>query len=219
MQPRDAKLVAFDNDGTIYPAGLEVGAAVLAAHGEYVKRHGLNLKTPGIELVHALIGSDADKFYSAMMPGQPKSVVADFEEFCLDQETAAVRQYPGLYPGAHELLSDLKAAGKTLVLVSNGGPRYVQNVWDAAGYERYFSASYPYSGPEYLTKGERLALSVEEWGGSPAVMVGDRASDLEAAQFAGTMFVGCAFGYGTAGELDGASTVVSDFQQLREVLL
>ena len=154
-----------------------------------------------------------------MMPGQPPEIVAEFEEFCLDCETSAVFKNPGLFAGAHETLAALKDAGKTLVLVTNGGPRYVKSVWDAAGYAQYFAASYPFVAPDYLTKGERLAQAIREWGGGPAVMIGDRASDREAAQFAGTAFIGCRFGYGADHELEGADVLIDSLGELPAILL
>jgi len=219
MKLQDVRIVAFDNDGTLYPSGEEIGKIVLAAHREYVAQKGLDLETPGHEWVKAMIGQDAKHFYPAMMPGQPPEVVADFEAFCLECETTAVFDNPGLYAGAHEVLAQLKDAGKILVLVTNGGTRYVKSVWDAAGYGRYFSASYPFEPPDYLTKGERLSLAIAEWGELPAVMIGDRESDKTAAAYAGAAFIGCRYGYGAEHELDGAHAVIDTLAELPGLLL
>lgn len=212
------KLVIFDNDGTLYPTGPEVGRVVLTAHRDYVRQNGLDLATPDFALVTALIGADAKTFYAAMMPGQPARVQRDFEEFCLDYERRVIEGHPHLYDGAVELLAKLKQAGRTLALVTNGGPTYVKYIWDACGYGEYFSGCYPYAAPEFETKGERVARAVAEHGG-PAVMVGDRESDREAATFAGTMFIGCAYGFGSTAELSGADAVVEDVRELYNLLL
>ena len=220
-----ATLIAFDNDGTLYPSGEKVGRAVLDAHREYVAQKGLGIATPGPEWVRAMMGADAKHFYAAMMPGLPEEVQHDFEEFCLDYETRTVREHHELYPGAERLLAALHGLGRTLVLVTNGSPRYVQSVWEAAGLDRYMAAYYPYAAPEFLDKGERLALAIRAWGGVrngeavQAVMVGDRRSDLEAAQHAGAEFIGCAYGYGDPGELAGASHVVHDMDELYNLLV
>jgi len=213
-----SKLVVFDNDGTLYPTGPEVGRVVLTAHKDYVKLHGLDIPTPDFSLVEALIGADAKTFYAAMMPDQPPGVQQEFEDFCLDYERKVIEDHPELYDGAVELLDALKAAGRKMALVTNGGPTYVKYIWDTCGYERWFDGCYPFEAPEYSTKGERLALAVKEIGG-PAVMVGDRYSDKEAAQFAGTKFIGCAYGYGSPDELIGADAVVKDVTGLYNLLL
>ena len=222
MQPVDftqARIVAFDNDGTLYPAGAEVCRCVLAAHRSYVRQHGLDITTPTIEWVQARIGAAAAEFYTMMMPGQPRRVVDDFEEYCLHHEKDAIDERPALYAGARELLTELKEAGRILVLVSNGSPRYLKHIWLAAGYGEFFSAMYPYGPPDYGTKGERLKLAHEEWGGGLAVMIGDRQSDWEAAQFAGLPFIGCRYGYGEASELANAEYVVDRVEDLRNLLL
>lgn len=214
-----ARIIAFDNDGTLYPSGIEVGCAVLEAHRAYVREHGLNIPTPQLAFVQSVIGADAKDFYGAMLPGQPLEVVRDFEQFCLDFERQAVLRYPRMFDGAEELLAGLKAAGKTLLLVTNGPPRYVQDVWDTVGMGRFLAAAYPYGPPDFSTKGERLAQAVTEWGGGPAVMVGDRLSDLEAARAAGVPFIGAAYGYAGDGELKGADALAGNMQELYNLLM
>jgi phosphoglycolate phosphatase len=215
---RRAQLIAFDNDGTLYPAGLDVAQSVLLAHADYVQQHGLDIPTPSMDWVRRQMGADAKYFYGSMLPDQPQSVIEDFEEFCLDYETQAVARFTDLYPGAEDLLAALATAGKTIVLISNGSPRYVDSVWAHCGYGRFMVEKYPYGPPDFSTKGERLVEAIRTWGG-PALMVGDRESDKHAAEYAGTPFIGCAYGYGEAYELAGASAVVESIAQLRALLL
>jgi phosphoglycolate phosphatase len=220
-----ATLIAFDNDGTLYPSGELVGRAVLTAHREYVALRGLDIPTPEPAWVRERMGADAKEFYAAMLPGFPVEVQRDFEEFCIDEETLAVRAFPHLYPGADRLLGTLHRLGKTVVLVTNGSPRYVQSVWDTTGMGRYIVAKYPFAAPEFLSKGERLAQAIREWGGSTnchgmqAVMVGDRASDVAAARHAGVPCIGCAYGYCDPGELAGADAVVQNVDELYNLLV
>lgn len=213
-----AQLIAFDNDGTLYPAGLDVAGAVLLAHADYVQEHGLGIPTPSMDWVRRQMGADAKYFYGSMLPDQPEEVVRDFEEFCLDYETQAVARFTDLYPGAEALLAALHAAGKTIVLISNGSPRYVDSVWAHCGYGRFMAEKYAYGPPDFSTKGERLVEAVRIWGG-PAVMVGDRESDRHAAEHAGVPFIGCAYGYGEAYELAGATAIAQGIAELHALLL
>ncbi len=210
--------MVFDNDGTLYPSGPAVGRAVLEAHRRYVAEHGLAIPTPDLQWLSHMIGADAREFYGAMMPDQPESVRREFEEFCLDYERRAVREHPHMYEGAEGVLSALKHAGRWLVMVTNGGPTYVQHIWDTCGYGRFFDAVYPFGPPDYASKAERLMRAVADWG-RPAVMVGDRASDRTAAEQVGIGFIGCAYGYAGPGELDGAEHVVSDIRELYNLLI
>jgi phosphoglycolate phosphatase len=215
----EARIVAFDNDGTLYPAGKQVAAAVLDAHREYVREQGLDVETPTMEWVHRNIGADALDFYGSMLPGYPEQVRQQFEEFCVDFEREAVQRHSELFEGAVDLLAALHAAGKLLALVTNGSPRYVDCVWDAAGYHRWFSCSYPFQGPEYTSKGHRLKQAIEQLGGGPAVMVGDRASDRDAAREAGVWFIGCRYGYGAMEEIEPADAQAHSVHDLFELLL
>jgi len=215
----EASIIAFDNDGTLYPAGPAVGEMVLKAHADYVVQNRLNIPTPGLDWLQHMIGVDAREFYAEMLPDQPPAVRADFENFCLDYELQAVHAHPYMYDGAEQVLAALKRAGRRLALVTNGGPTYVKHVWDACGYGRFFEVSYPNTPPEFVSKGERLARAIAELGGGPAVMVGDRASDLEAAEQAGAEFIGCRYGYALLHELDGARYTVADVSGLYNLLL
>lgn len=214
------QLVAFDLDGTLYPSGPEVGRCVLEAHKQYVQQRGLDIPTPDMQWVYDMIGADAKEFYREMLPGQPEQVVADFEKFCLEYERKAVAGFPHLYAGADRLLAALKQCGRTLVLVTNGGPSYAEYVWDATGLGQWLTARYPYAPPEFATKGERLKLAMDDWGdGKGVVMVGDRRSDGEAAQHAGALFIGAGYGYGSDGELDSADAVIDNITGLYNLLL
>lgn len=215
----EARIIVFDNDGTLYPAGPAVGEMVLKAHAEYVAQNRLSIPTPGMDWLNRMIGVDAREFYAEMLPDQPPAVREDFENFCLDYELKAVHQHPHMYEGAERVLAALKRAGRRLALVTNGGPTYVKHVWDACGYGRFFAASYPNVPPDYAPKGARLQQAISDLGGGPAVMVGDRRSDRQAAAEAGAAFIGCGYGYGQPDELSGAQYIIEDIAELYNLLL
>ncbi|MCC7476884.1 HAD family hydrolase [bacterium] len=216
-----SRLIAFDNDGTLYPAGLDVARSVIEAHRDYVQQHGLQIPTPDISIIHQHMGAEPIDFYGSMLPGQPEDVRKDFERFCLEYEQVAVARMPHLYEYAEDLLTALHAAGRTIVLISNGTPTYVDAVWEHARYERWMAERYPYGPPEYDSKGSRLARAAAQFGVDPAtaVMVGDRASDRDAARYCGAAFIGCAYGYGEAHEIEGADAVAHDLYELARLLL
>jgi phosphoglycolate phosphatase len=171
-----------------------------------------------MDWVRHLIGADALDFYGAMMPDQPDEIRLEFEQFCLDYEEAAVAHFAQLYEHVAELLHSLVAAGKTLVLISNGTPRYVDCIWQHCRYERWFTANLPFVAEQNETKGVRLERAMRLYG-KPAVMVGDRRSDHDAARHSGAWFIGCAYGYGIAEEIEGADAIAGSVEQLFELLL
>ncbi len=217
----NAPLIAFDNDGTLYPAGLDVARSVIEAHHDYVRQHGLDIPTPDISIIHAHMGAEPIDFYGSMLPGQPEEVRLDFERFCLEYERIAVARMPHLYEHAEDMLAALHSAGRIIVLISNGTPTYVDAVWEHARYERWMAGKYPYGPPEYDSKGARLLRAAQQFGIDPAsaVMVGDRASDRDAARLSGSAFIGCAYGYGEPHEIDGADAVAHDVYELAHLLI
>ena len=60
---------------------------------------------------------------------------------------------------------------------------------------------------------------MDEFRAETAVMVGDRASDLEGARGAGVFFIGCLYGYGAAEEVAEADFLVREVKDLAALLL
>ena len=52
-----------------------------------------------------------------------------------------------------------------------------------------------------------------------AIVIGDRASDKKGAVTNGLPFIGCAYGYGTAEELEGADAVAKEVPELRDLIM
>jgi phosphoglycolate phosphatase-like HAD superfamily hydrolase len=123
-----------------------------------------------------------------------------------------------LYPDVPETLQSLQAAGHVLAVASNGRTRYVEAVLSTYGLANLFVARIGVDqvrSKAAVLRGylERLRRPV-----SKSVMVGDRASDVDAARAVGCAFIGCDYGHGYRHEIDGAGPVVSRFAELPELI-
>jgi adenosylhomocysteine nucleosidase len=94
---------------------------------------------------------------------------------------------------------------------SNGSGRYVVAVLAAHGIDGFFDVVRF----RKLTDTSKLQMARELIGQlrssprQPGVIIGDRDNDIEAAHANGLLAVGCAYGYGADGELDGADAVAT----------
>lgn len=129
------------------------------------------------------------------------------------------------YPGMAQLLHDLKAAGKTVVLATSKPQVYAQKILEHFDYAKYFdfAAGSELSG-ERIRKSEVIEYALENIGQpdrAECVMVGDREHDIIGAREAGMRSVGVLFGYGSREELEhsGAGYICPDVASLRELLL
>ena len=82
---------------------------------------------------------------------------------------------------------------------------------------RWFSEFYDCESYGYAPKTE-IIHKIREKYGRKLIVIGDRASDFDCAKAAAAPFVGCLYGFGFPGELDGANAQVSSVSQLAETI-
>ncbi len=112
-----------------------------------------------------------------------------------------------VYPGIEQLLSDLKSAGKKLIVATSKSSQTTNRVLEHFDLKKYFdfvaTADYK-SRPQ---KSDVIRFVFEQCGitgRSQAIMVGDREYDILAANEAGIDSIGVLYGYGDKEELTSA---------------
>jgi phosphoglycolate phosphatase len=142
----------------------------------------------------------------------------------LHDETLAVicahvaRRDGVLFSGVATTLSALREAGYVLAVASNGRRRYIETVLATYDIARNFRELI--SADEVGNKTALLRAYLERIPALPdnTVMVGDRASDVEAAVTNRCRFVGCDYGHGYVDEIASAGPMVSRFDELPGVI-
>lgn len=125
-----------------------------------------------------------------------------------------------MYPHAKEALAALKAAGHSLIMLSNCSVAYMNAHRQTFGLDRFFSRYCCGEAYGWIPKTQvfdQLAQELCEEGVDASrefIMVGDRFHDMAVAADHGLASVGCAYGYGTAKELAGATKVAQGPQEL-----
>jgi phosphoglycolate phosphatase len=216
--------IVFDLDGTLIDSAPDIGSALnslLAERG----RAPLALMT-----IRTMIGDGSTELVR-------RAFAATGAGLSDDQLSEAVRRYVDLYaahpvssgcvyPGVHETLRALAAAGVRLGLCTNKPSRVVAGVLPALGLASYFgvvcggdtlSARKP-DGAPLLWVLDRLGLPSVEAPGR-AAMVGDGRNDVLSARAAGVPVIAVSYGYSRVPAVElGADVVISHFSQLREAL-
>lgn len=213
-----ASLVCFDNDGTLFASHEVANPAIQRCFVSFCRERGLDLPPPTDEEICRLTGKPGPEFYREVLPEPLQGESTRFRELCLDEEVKDVAERGRLYPGIEVLLVALRASGRRLVLVTNGGERYIGAVHRRVGYDRLLDGVYHFGKNGHATKGEMIRAAMREHDRGAAVMVGDRDSDLRGARAAGIPFLGCLYGYGTREELAGADLLVGDVAGLAQAL-
>lgn len=210
----------FDLDGTLVdPAGSITGgiAAALQAHG---------IAVPEQPVLDAMVGPPLAASLLAL-PGVTAenlpALVEHYRRGYLDHGMAASRVYPGITA----LLTELRRTGTLLGVATSKPEPLAVRLLEIQSLKEHFdvvSGSSPDEAGPHAGKGPIVGAALHALGlpspSAAAVMVGDRAFDVEGAQVNALPCIGVAWGYAADGELEtaGAQVVVTDADGLRGAL-
>ena len=115
-----------------------------------------------------------------------------------------------LYPGIHDMLTELKAAGKTVVLATSKPLDTAKKVLELFGLTKYFDFIGGAGNHQNDQKWQVLKWSLESVGVdvndkaalAKCILVGDRKYDAEGAQIVGIDSMGVLYGHGTKEEIE-----------------
>ncbi len=216
-------LVAFDLDGVIYSSEPFLGEAYREAIARVNARApGALPRVPGTREILDHVGWPVPVILDRLFPGTDPAAIDLLYAETLEVICACVARREGvLFPGVPETLAHLRQCGFVLAIASNGRRQYIESVLRAHGLAVYFTdlVSVDRSGA-IREKADVLRAYLERFGlaATDLIMVGDRASDLEAAASVGCRFIGCDYGHGHRGEIEHGGPVISAFDQLPLVI-
>ena len=216
-------LIAFDLDGVLYSSEPFLGAAYREAIANVnARRPGSFPRVPETREILDHVGWPVPVILARLFPAIEPAAVELLSSETLQVICTRVARGEGLlFPGVAESLAQLERSGVRLAVASNGRRRYVEAVLSTYGISRYFIELVSVDGGDRInSKADilRAYLGREPCSPTELVMVGDRASDVEAAQAVGCHFVGCDYGHGYREEIASAGPVVASFDALPDVI-
>lgn len=193
----DVQLIAFDLDGTLVDSVPDMAVAVDAAMQQ------LGLPAPGVSRVRHWVGNGARVLMQRALVeavGQTGSLARLDEAHVafLDHYGRAPCAQTRLYPGARDALDGLRAAGLTLVLITNKPEAFIAPLLEHFDLQHHFALSL---GGDSLAKCKPdpmpLLHAAETFGFAPAhcMMIGDSRHDVMAGKAAGFRTLAVPYGY------------------------
>jgi phosphoglycolate phosphatase len=217
----NADLVILDLDGTLYSSTATTLGAVTRAVEDLNARHGPVATTPSNERILSGIGSTREQFARKVFPALAEKYIEEMDERIWHWERTLVSDGRGaLFPGAANSLRDLRGMGLKLAVATNAGAGYMNHILDYFAIRDCFDDARCAGAEHTAHKGELIERILSRLDVKPerAVMVGDRSTDIDGARRAGTLAVGCTWGFATRDELAGADRIVDSFPDLTRLL-
>jgi phosphoglycolate phosphatase len=200
-------LVIFDLDGTLFHG---VNATVAAVQRSFQE---MGLHQPDVDDIQAHIGRPAHEFHawvrSHCSAERASQLVTAVDRYELD----FIAEKGMLYPGVPEALGNIRAFADQMAICTNGPGIYAERIIDAHGLQSFFDKVRTWQSASD-TKTSMVRELLGQLDGRPAIVIGDRRHDVEAAHQNGLTAVAATYGYGAADELKYADAAVDSPAEL-----
>jgi phosphoglycolate phosphatase len=195
VAPVDPRVVVFDLDGTLFDSA----PGIVAGFAHALRSVGF--PPPSEAVLRSDLGPPVDLLFRSLgvPPSDLASAVRAYREYYL--RTGLSNSRP--YAGTREVLQRLRAAGITLATATAKRTDVARAIVQHHGWTDLFAVVNGVD-DQHQTKTATLSRTLELLGGPRAdrvLMVGDRHSDITAAQSCGVHPVAVTWGYGTSAEL------------------
>ena len=211
--------ILFDLDGTLTDPAEGITKAVEAALNHY------GITVADRAALHKFIGPPLDESFPEFYGFDAARTAEATEVFRAYFDRQGWRENIP-YPGVEDMLRDLRAAGKRLLVATSKPEVFALRIMEHFGLARYFDhvCGAPLDNQEGAKKAAVIRDALRRSGVEDlrtAVMVGDRRHDIDGARQAGLEAVGVLWGYGDLQELEASHPVhiVESFDGLKRVLI
>ena len=192
--------ILFDLDGTLTDSGLGITKGVQYALGQ------MGYEVPPRESLFSFIGPPLHKSFQRHCGVDEAGAAEMVRIFRVYYNQMGGILENEVYPGIRELLSELKKAGKRLVVATSKPQAAAELVMRHFGLDEFVPEIIGGTDDTRNTKGKVIAYALREYGVDPktAIMVGDREHDVQGAAENGLPTIGITWGYGDRAELEAA---------------
>lgn len=202
--------LVFDYDGTLHDTKRLYGCALRKVYAHLVADGYAQPRELTDDGVSKYLGVNAPDMWNDFMPQLPDEIKRRSSGEVGDQMVESVLHGEArLFDGVTEMLDALKAAGYRMVILSNCRVRYMDAHRQRFGLDRWFDDYFCAEAYDFIPKQDIFPLIRQKYGGG-FIMIGDRDSDFLVGTTHGFPVIGCAYGFGTAGERS-VCDAVADF--------
>lgn len=210
--------LVFDYDGTIHNTIVIYESAFRQCYERLVKEGYAPVREIPTERIAGWLGMNSREMWDSFLPELPRNIKENASKMVGNAMVEQILHHRAVwYPGAAEALEELKTEGYQMVILSNCKIAYHKANWAEFSMERWFLAFYDCESFGFAPKTE-IIREVRNSLQTPLIVIGDRRSDLECARACKSPFIGCRYGFGKDGELDGADMFADSAKMLPDLV-
>lgn len=207
---------ALDIDGTIFSSETIVYPAYRESIERFCRERNRTLEAPGRERIMLEIGKPVKKIFQNLFPQLEESERDALSDSVLRLLCEKIATGGGeYYPAVTDTIERIVERGGRILVASNGRRPYIEAILRYCNVLQHVVHPTYIDGQNIFTKSDILrhyvSLGIEP---RSVVMVGDRLSDLEAAQAIECDFAWCAYGHALPGEITTYTIRLEQFAEL-----
>lgn len=210
------KAFIFDMDGTLFQTNLILEPA-LDATFDVLRTNGLWQGETPIEKYREIMGVPLSVVWETLCPMHALEIREESNVLFHVKLIEQIRGHKGaLYPNAEQTLATL-SKNYPLYIASNGQVDYLQAIVETYQLERFIKGIYSIQAIASGHKSDLVKRVVDENKIDYGAVVGDRSSDIQAAQDNQLLSIGVRFDFAQDKELEKADIVIDDLTDLLKV--
>lgn len=204
----------FDMDGTLFQTDQILEISLEEAF-DYLRSLGQWDQETPIGKYREIMGVPLPKVWETLLPDHSPEWREQVDAYFLERLIGNIQSGKGaLYPNAEKTLESLKQNGHPIYIASNGLIDYLNAIVGYYGLDRWVTEVFSIQQIDSLNKSDLVRTIVDKYGITDGVVVGDRLSDIRAAQDNGLLAIGCRFDFAQEDELAQADMVIDGLDEL-----
>ncbi|MBM7700624.1 HAD hydrolase-like protein [Kurthia huakuii] len=210
--------IFFDMDGTLFQTNT-ILAPALEATFTHLRSEGLWKGDTPLQLYRDIMGVPLPVVWEKLCPMHSLETREASNTFFQQALINEIQRGTGtLYDGVEEALV-LLSKKWPLYIASNGQTSYLNAIVDHFALDRFIEKVYSIDCVRSGNKSELIAIALKEQRITSGFVVGDRASDINAASDNGLISIGVRFDFAQEHELEKAHYIVSHFDKIMSIIL
>lgn len=209
--------IIFDMDGTLFQTDRILEISLEDTFQDLRARREWDQATP-IEKYREIMGVPLPQVWEALLPDHGMEVRERTDAFFLQRLIENIRSGKGaLYPNVEAVFRYLKANQCSIYIASNGLTAYLAAIVRYYELDQWVTETCSIQQMDSLNKSDLVRMIVDKYGITDGAVVGDRLSDIKAAQDNGLVAIGCNFDFARPDELSQADHVIDDLIELQTI--